>query len=203
MLRHRSFKSWLGEIALIAFIWVSVFIVGTQPSFAYNQADYDKVLELGWICSGCDLSGADLTGFSSLDDPPFDGAHVSFTNANLSGIDMSHPSPYLDVSQGGTNTDEGSPGFALIINNGSFSGANLTGANLSGVEFVRCDFSLANLTGANLSSSSFEASKGFEAVFNDVKTDEFTKIDFATDSLPLPRQDAGKPVSGWYTVGLN
>jgi len=124
MLIQRSLKSWLCAILIITFTCLSVFAVATQPSFAFSQADVDK-LAATKICVRCDLSDADLSG-ADLSGAKLGSANLS--NANLNSANLN----------------------SANLNSANLSNANLSNANLSNANLSRAKLDGANLDRANL-----------------------------------------------------
>jgi hypothetical protein len=124
MLIQRSLKSWLCGILIITFTWLGVFAVATQPSFAFSQADVDK-LTATKTCLKCDLSNANLSK-----------ANLSKANlflADLSGADLSG----ADLSNANlTNAN---------LTNADLTNADLTNANMTGAK-IPADLNLARFS---------------------------------------------------------
>ena len=99
-------------------------------SFAFNQADLDKVLATK-ECQWCDLRNADLSK-AGLSGALLSGANLS--GAKLSGADLS-----------GANLS------TAYLRNTDLSGSNLSNAYFSKAILTGAEMKDANMTGANLS----------------------------------------------------
>ena len=108
----------------------------------FYRADMREVNLSRAIAPGANLRGADLRN-ANLSGANFDRATLS--EANLSGADLTN-----------VNLDRAN------LDRANFSGANLTGASFNG----------SNLSRTNLSSCTLNAADFYEAVLNDVVTDE-------------------------------
>jgi hypothetical protein len=139
MKMHLESKSWLRGILLVTFTCVFIFILGSQDSSAFVQADLDK-LKTTNKCENCDLSGANLS------DANLEYANLMCANLNGANLESAHLT-HSNMTK------------AQLINanldHAYLDSTNLSGANLLQANLADADLSVANLNSANLFAADF------------------------------------------------
>lgn len=130
----------------IAAVLALVFMMLTSQVWAFSEQDRQRLAAAN-ECSGCDLSGLDMSNGS------FHGG--DFSRSNLAGANFSE----------------------AVLATANLQNSDLRGANLSGAELDRATLTGADLTGANLadtdiSGADFSGVKGLTQAQLDTTCDD-------------------------------
>jgi len=115
-----------------------------MPAAAYDAGDLAR-LKAGEDCEGCNLAGADLSGFDLTQSTL---TRAQLRGANLSQADLSDAIlDYADL-HGAKLRDADLTGASLVLAN--LDGADLTGANVLAADFTAASLEGTEVTGTNM-----------------------------------------------------